>query len=54
MDFDDLLFKTNILLKQHADVLLKYQNKFRYILVDEFQDTNFSQSNILKMLAASA
>ena len=52
MDFDDLLFKTNILLKQHADVLLKYQNKFRYILVDEFQDTNYSQSNILKMLAA--
>ena len=52
MDFDDLLFKTNILLKQHADVLLKYQNKFRYILVDEFQDTNYSQSNILKMLSA--
>ncbi len=52
MDFDDLLYKTNILLKNHADVLLKYQNKFRYILVDEFQDTNFAQSNILKMLAA--
>lgn len=52
MDFDDLLFKTNILLKKHTDVLLKYQSKFRYILVDEFQDTNFSQSNILKMLAA--
>jgi DNA helicase-2/ATP-dependent DNA helicase PcrA len=52
MDFDDLLFKTNILLRQHSDVLLKYQDKFRYILVDEFQDTNFSQSNILKMLAA--
>ena len=52
MDFDDLLFKTNILLKQHSDVLLKYQDKFRYVLVDEFQDTNFSQSNILKMLAA--
>lgn len=52
MDFDDLLFKTNILLKQHSDVLLKYQDKFRYIMVDEFQDTNFAQSNILKMLAA--
>lgn len=52
MDFDDLLFKTNILLKEHADVLIKYQEKFRYILVDEFQDTNFAQSNILKMLAA--
>lgn len=52
MDFDDLLFKTNILLKNHNDVLLKYQDKFRYVLVDEFQDTNFAQSNILKMLAA--
>lgn len=52
MDFDDLLYKTNILLKNHNDVLLKYQSKFRYILVDEFQDTNFAQSNILKMLAA--
>lgn len=52
MDFDDLLFKTNTLLKQNADVLVKYQDKFRYILVDEFQDTNFAQSSILKMLAA--
>ena len=52
MDFDDLLYKTNILLKNHSDVLLKYQDKFKYILVDEFQDTNFAQSNILKMLAA--
>jgi len=52
MDFDDLLFKTNILLRNHPDVLIKYQDKFRYILVDEFQDTNFAQSNILKMLAA--
>ncbi len=52
MDFDDLLYKTNILLKNHNDILLKYQSKFRYILVDEFQDTNFAQSSILKMLAA--
>lgn len=52
MDFDDLLFKTNILLKSNADILLKYQNKFKYMMVDEFQDTNFAQSNILKMLAA--
>jgi DNA helicase-2/ATP-dependent DNA helicase PcrA len=52
MDFDDLLYKTNILLKEYNDVLIKYQDKFRYILVDEFQDTNFAQSNILKMLAA--
>lgn len=52
MDFDDLLFKTNILLKSNVDILLKYQDKFKYIMVDEFQDTNFAQSNILKMLAA--
>src|ERR1700744_1216727 len=43
MDFDDLLFKTNELLKNHAEVLNKYQHKFRYLMVDEYQDTNFSQ-----------
>jgi DNA helicase II / ATP-dependent DNA helicase PcrA len=52
MDFDDLLYQTNILLRDHSDVLLKYQNKFRYILVDEYQDTNFSQYVIIKQLAA--
>ena len=52
MDFDDLLFKTNVLLHQHPDVLLKYQNKFKYILVDEYQDTNYSQYLIIKSLAA--
>lgn len=52
MDFDDLLFKTNILLKKYPDVLYKYQQKFRYILVDEYQDTNFSQYLIVKKLAA--
>jgi DNA helicase-2/ATP-dependent DNA helicase PcrA len=52
MDFDDLLFKTNILLKQHPEVLHKYQHKFKYIMVDEYQDTNFSQYNIVKRLAA--
>ncbi|MEC8968971.1 MAG: UvrD-helicase domain-containing protein [Bacteroidota bacterium] len=52
MDFDDLLFKTNLLLHQHADVLLKYQNKFKYILVDEYQDTNYSQYIIVKTIAA--
>ena len=52
MDFDDLLFKTNILLRDFPDVLYKYQQKFRYLLVDEFQDTNFSQYKILKALAA--
>jgi len=52
MDFDDLLFKTNELFRDHADVMLKYQNKFKYILVDEYQDTNFSQYLIVKTLAA--
>lgn len=52
MDFDDLLFQTNILLRDFPEVLLKYQNKFRYILVDEYQDTNFSQYLIIKQLAA--
>lgn len=52
MDFDDLLFKTNVLLKQFPDVLYKYQQKFRYIMVDEYQDTNFSQYLIVKKLAA--
>jgi len=52
MDFDDLLFKTNILLKDHPDVLYKYQNRFKYIMVDEYQDTNFSQYLIVKRLAA--
>ena len=52
MDFDDLLFQTNILLRDFPEVLYKYQNKFRYILVDEYQDTNFSQYLIIKQLAA--
>lgn len=52
MDFDDLLFNTNLLLRNCPDVLLKYQNRFRYILVDEYQDTNYSQYLIVKKLAA--
>ncbi len=52
MDFDDLLFKTNVLLKENPDVLYKYQNKFKYLMVDEYQDTNFSQYLIVKKLAA--
>lgn len=52
MDFDDLLFNTNVLLRDFPDVLLKYQSKFKYILVDEYQDTNFSQYVIVKQLAA--
>lgn len=52
MDFDDLLFNTNILFRDHPDVMLKYQNRFQYILVDEYQDTNLVQYNIVKTLAA--
>ena len=52
MDFDDLLFKTNVLLRENPDVLYKYQNKFKYLMVDEYQDTNFSQYLIVKKLAA--
>lgn len=51
MDFDDLLFNTNVLFHQHLDVLNKYQHKFRYVLIDEFQDTNLSQYGITKRLA---
>jgi DNA helicase II / ATP-dependent DNA helicase PcrA len=51
MDFDDLLLNTNLLLHQHPAILQKYQEKFRYILVDEYQDTNFSQYLIVKKLA---
>lgn len=52
MDFDDLLYQTNMLLRDHPETLLKYQNMFLYILVDEYQDTNFSQYMILRQLAA--
>ncbi|RYY07785.1 MAG: ATP-dependent DNA helicase, partial [Sphingobacteriaceae bacterium] len=52
MDFDDLLFKTNELLKTHPETLYKYQNKFKYLMVDEYQDTNYSQYLIVKRLAA--
>lgn len=51
MDFDDLLLYTNILFRDHADVLESYRNHFQYILVDEYQDTNFSQHLIVKQLA---
>lgn len=52
MDFDDLLFNTNVLFRDHADVLNKYQHRFKYVLVDEFQDTNVSQYLITKKLSA--
>jgi len=52
MDFDDLLVNTFRLFKEHADVLYKYQHKFKYIMVDEYQDTNLCQYMIIKKLAA--
>jgi len=52
MDFDDLLLKTHYLLDNHPESLLKYQNKFQYILIDEYQDTNHVQYLIIKKLAA--
>ena len=52
MDFDDLLLKTYQLLTDHPDSLLKYQQKFKYILIDEYQDTNHIQYLIIKKLAA--
>ncbi len=52
MDFDDLLFKMYLLLKNHPDALSKYQRKFKYILIDEYQDTNTSQYEIIKLLGA--
>ena len=51
MDFDDLLLYTNILFRDHPDVLQKYQDMFRFILVDEYQDTNYAQFLIIKQLA---
>lgn len=52
MDFDDLLVNTHKLFANHLDVLNKYQHQFRYIMVDEFQDTNHAQYMIIKKLAA--
>ncbi|MCD7937208.1 MAG: UvrD-helicase domain-containing protein [Tannerellaceae bacterium] len=51
MDFDDLLLQTNVLFRDYPEVLDKYRNFFRYILVDEYQDTNFSQHLIVQKLA---
>ncbi len=51
MDFDDLLLKTNELINRFPDVLMKYQDRFRYILVDEYQDTNHSQYLIVRALS---
>lgn len=51
MDFDDLLLRTNELLNRYPEILAKYQDRFRYILVDEYQDTNHSQYLIVKALS---
>jgi DNA helicase-2/ATP-dependent DNA helicase PcrA len=52
MDFDDLLFNTNVLFRDFPDVLYKYQQKFQHVMVDEFQDTNVSQYLITRKLSA--
>ncbi len=52
MDFDDLLINTNILFRDFPEILEKYQEKYKYILVDEYQDTNFSQYLIINKLSA--
>ena len=52
MDFDDILYFTNVLLRDNPDVLYKYQNHFKFILVDEYQDTNYAQYLIVKRIAA--
>jgi DNA helicase II / ATP-dependent DNA helicase PcrA len=51
MDFDDLLLKTNMLFRDHPEILSNYQTRFDYVLVDEYQDTNYSQYLIVKKLA---
>ena len=54
MDFDDLLLQTNILFRDHPEVLEKYQKRFPYILVDEYQDTNYAQYLIVRKLAGTS
>ncbi|MDD4032088.1 MAG: 3'-5' exonuclease [Bacteroidales bacterium] len=51
MDFDDLLLNTNVLFRDHPEILDKYQQKFKFILVDEYQDTNYAQYLIVKKLS---
>lgn len=51
MDFDDILFNMNLLLRDHPDICRHYQDFFRYILVDEYQDTNFAQHAVVSQLA---
>ena len=54
MDFDDLLFYTNVLFRDHPDVCRHYQEYFRYVLVDEYQDTNFAQHLIVRQLTGGS
>ena len=51
MDFDDLIMKTVELFREHPDVLESYQDRFRYIMVDEYQDTNYAQFELVRLLA---
>ena len=51
MDFDDLLYYTNVLLRDNPDILAHYREMFKYVLVDEYQDTNFAQHLIVSMIA---
>ena len=51
LDFDDIIFKTVDLLQQNEEILLKYQNRFRYVMVDEYQDTNHAQYKLVQLLA---
>ncbi|MCQ2280945.1 MAG: UvrD-helicase domain-containing protein, partial [Bacteroidales bacterium] len=53
MDFDDILYYMNMLLRDFPEALFKYQNRFQYVLVDEYQDTNFAQYMIIKKIAAA-
>lgn len=53
-DFDDLIMRTVILFKEHPDVLARYQKRFRYIMVDEYQDTNETQYELVRMLSAAS
>lgn len=52
MDFDDLLFNTNVLFRDFPEAMVKYQKRFQYVLVDEYQDTNLCQYNIVRTMAA--
>ena len=53
-DFDDLIMRTVVLLREHPDVLARYQKRFRYIMVDEYQDTNETQYELVRMLSSAS